>query len=42
VRDGIDQMRDALLAGDAADEEDIRTGGIDTVLDEGRVVRVVF
>jgi hypothetical protein len=35
VRDGIDQMRDALLTGDAADEEDIGPGGIDTVLDEG-------
>ncbi len=36
VRDGIDQMGNALLAGDTPDEEDIGPGGIDTVLDEGR------
>ena len=31
VADGVDQMRDALLPGDAADEEHVRNGGIDAV-----------
>ena len=34
VADGVDEMRDAFLARDAADEEDVGDGGIDAVLGE--------
>src|SRR5208282_883691 len=35
VADGVDEMRDALLASDAADKEDVGHGEIDAVIGEG-------
>ena len=35
VADGVDEVGDALLAGDAADEEDVGFGGVDAVFCEG-------
>ena len=35
VADGFDEVGDALLAGDAADEEDVGLGGVDAVFYEG-------
>ena len=32
VADGIDEMSDALLAGDAADKQDVRKSRIDSVV----------
>ena len=35
VADGVDEVGDAFLAGDAADEEDVGLGLVDAVLVEG-------
>jgi hypothetical protein len=32
VADGVDEVGDAFLAGDAADEEDVGNGGVDAVV----------
>ena len=37
VLDGVDEVDDAFLAGDAADEEDVGDGGVDAVAAEGVV-----
>jgi hypothetical protein len=35
IREGIDEVGDAFLAGDAAEEEDVGAGGVDAVFGEG-------